>query len=135
MIFKSSHYIKIFLMRGHILSNVPSLPTERRPWYIRQRIDPAVNAYRFSQKNMPKNANHCFAQSDYQDTHIHRLRTPGEEIPFTAWPKIKSQSRIYRYGRSIFCLPHRPKISGFFDLCPHWVSVVRAYIHARAHAT
>ena len=26
---------------------------------------------------------------------------------------------------SIFCLPHRPKFSDFFDLCPHWVSVVR----------
>ena len=48
------------------------------------------------------------------------------QIAFTARPKIKSQSQIYRYGRSIFCLPHRPKISGFFDLCLHWVSVVRA---------
>ena len=55
----------------------------------------------------------------------HGLRTPGEEIAFTARPKIKSQSQIYRYGRSIFCLPHRPKISGFFDLCLHWLSVVR----------
>ena len=55
----------------------------------------------------------------------HGLRTPGEEIAFTARRKIKSQPQIYRYGRSIFCLPHRPKISGFFDLCLHWVSVVR----------
>ena len=55
----------------------------------------------------------------------HRLRTCGEEIAFTARPKIQSQSEIYRYGRSIFCLPHRPNISGFFDLCLHWVSVVR----------
>ena len=53
------------------------------------------------------------------------LRTPGEEIAFTARPKIKSQSQIFRYGRSIFCLPHRPKISDLFDLCLHWVSVVR----------
>ena len=30
-------------------------------------------------------------------------------------------------GQSIFCLPHRPKISGFFDLCIHWVSVVRGF--------
>ena len=29
---------------------------------------------------------------------------------------------IFRYGRSIFCLPHQ---SNFFDLCLHWVSVVR----------
>ena len=31
----------------------------------------------------------------------HGLRTPGEEITFTARPKIKSQSQIFRYGRSI----------------------------------
>ena len=55
----------------------------------------------------------------------HRLRTPGEEIAFTARPKIYSHSQIFRYGRSIFCLPHRPKFSDFFDFCLHWVSVVR----------
>ena len=55
----------------------------------------------------------------------HGLRTLGKEIAFTTRPKIKSQSQIYKYGRSIFCLPHRRKISGFFDLCLHWVSVVR----------
>ena len=33
---------------------------------------------------------------------VHGLRTPGEEIVFTARPKIKSQ--IFRYSRSIFCL-------------------------------
>ena len=59
-------------------------------------------------------------------TQYHGLRTHGEEITFTARPKIKSQSQIYRYGRSIFCLPHRPKISGFLDLSLHWVSVVCA---------
>jgi phosphatidylglycerophosphate synthase len=48
------------------------------------------------------------------------LRTPREEIAFTARPKIKSQSQIL----SIFCLPHWPKTSDFFDLCLHWVSVV-----------
>ena len=52
--------------------------------------------------------------------HNHGLRTPGEEIAITAWPKIHSQSQIFRYGRSIFCLPHQPKFSDFFDLigCP-----------------
>ena len=50
----------------------------------------------------------------------------SEEIAFTARPKIKSQSQIFRYCRSIFCLPHRPKFSDFFNLCLHWVSVVRA---------
>ena len=37
-----------------------------------------------------------------------------------------SQPQIFRYGQSIFCLPHRPKFSDFFDLFLHWVSVVRA---------
>ena len=46
--------------------------------------------------------------------YIHGLRTPGEEISFTAWPKIKSQ--IFRYSQSIFCLPHWPIISNLLDL-------------------
>ena len=57
----------------------------------------------------------------------HGLRTPSEEIAFNARPKIHSHSQIFRYGRSIFCLPHRPKFSDFFDLCLHWVSVLRGY--------
>ena len=50
---------------------------------------------------------------------------PREEIAFTAWPKIQSKAQIFRYGQSIFCLPHRPNFSDIFDLCLHWVSVVR----------
>ena len=57
---------------------------------------------------------------------IHGLRTPREELAFTARPKIHSHSQIFRYGRSIFCLPHLPKFSDIFDLSLHWVSVVRA---------
>ena len=53
------------------------------------------------------------------------VSTPREEIAFTARPKIRSQSQILRYGRSIFCLPHGPNFSDIFDLCLHWVSVVR----------
>ena len=55
----------------------------------------------------------------------HGLRTPTEEIAFTALPKILSHSQIFRYGQSIFCLPHRLNFSGILDLCLHWVSVVR----------
>ena len=55
----------------------------------------------------------------------HGLRMPWEKIAFTARPKIQSQSKIFRYDRRIFCLPHRPKISDFFDLWLHWMSVVR----------
>ena len=55
------------------------------------------------------------------------LRMPSEEIVFTAQPKIKSQSQIFRYGRSIFCLPHQPKFSDFFDFCnstiPWWPKI------------
>ena len=55
----------------------------------------------------------------------HGLRTPREEVAFTGRPKIESQSQIFSYGRSIFCLPHRPKFSDIFDEgILHWVSVV-----------
>ena len=56
----------------------------------------------------------------------HGLRTPREGKAFTARPKIHSHSKIFRYGRRNFCLPHRPNFSDIFDLCLHWVSVVRA---------
>ena len=59
----------------------------------------------------------------------HELRTLGEEIAFTERPKIHSHSQTFRSGWSIFCLPHRPKFSDFFDLCLHWVSVVRGQGH------
>jgi hypothetical protein len=56
----------------------------------------------------------------------HGLRTPREEVAFTVRPKIHSlHSQIFWYGRRIFCLPHRPNFSDIFDLCLHWVSVVR----------
>ena len=59
----------------------------------------------------------------------HGLRTPGQEITFTGRPKIHSHSQMFRYGRSIFCLPHGPKFSDFFGLYLHWVSVVRGTEH------
>ena len=61
-----------------------------------------------------------------RDAECHGLRKRSEEMAFTARPKINSQFQIFRYSRSIFCLPHRPTFSDFFDLCLHWVSVVRA---------
>ena len=36
---------------------------------------------------------------------------------------------IYLYCRSIFCLPHWPNFSDIFNLCLHWVSVVRGSPH------
>ena len=61
-------------------------------------------------------AKHFLENSNYRN---HRLRTPREEIAFTARPKIQSQSQIFRYGQSIFCLPHWPSFSDIFDLCLH----------------
>ena len=60
------------------------------------------------------------------------LRLPSVEIVFPTRPKIKPQSQIFRYGRSISYLPHRPKFSDFFDLCLHWESVVRGFTHTRS---
>ena len=65
------------------------------------------------------------AFSDPGEPLLHGLRTPREDIAFTVWPKIQSQSQIFRYDRSIFRLPHRPNFSDIFDLRLHWVSVVR----------
>ena len=59
---------------------------------------------------------------------FHGLWTPGEEIVFTARPKIHSHSQFFRYGRSIFCLPYLPNFSDIYDLCLHWVSVVHISI-------
>ena len=64
----------------------------------------------------------------------HGLRTPREEIAFTAWPKIHSHSQFFRYGRSIFCLPRRLNFSDIFDLFLHWVSVVFGWSLVCAHA-
>ena len=62
-------------------------------------------------------------QGSFHDS-MHGLQTPREEIAFTARPKIQSQSQIFRYGGSIFCLPHRPIFSDIFNFCLHWVPVV-----------
>ena len=41
---------------------------------------------------------------------LHGLRSLSEEIAFTARLKINSHSQMLWYSRSIFCLPHRPKL-------------------------
>ena len=70
-----------------------------------------------------------FLQLHY-DFHMHGLRTPREEMTFTARPKIKSQSQILGTAEAYFCLPHRPNFSDFFYLCRHWVSVVRVHMYS-----
>ena len=73
-------------------------------------------------------AQHEKEQREVSHIHIHGLRTPNEEIAFTA-RQIKFKSQIFRYGLNISCLPKRPKISDFFNLCLYWVSVVRDHIY------
>ena len=55
---------------------------------------------------------------------LHGLRTPRDEIAFTARRKFTLTPKFLgKYGRSIFCLPHQPNFSDIFDLCLHWVSI------------
>ena len=54
---------------------------------------------------------------------FHELQIPRENKAFAAWQKIHSNSQIFRYSWSIFCLPYRPNFSGIFDLCLNWVSI------------
>ena len=66
-------------------------------------------------------------------TRVHGLRTPREEKAFTARPKIQFQSQIFRYGRSIFCLPHQPNFCRYFWLMPSLgVRSPCAYINYKA---
>ena len=62
------------------------------------------------------------------NVHCNHTWTTDYRRPVRKLPSL--HSKIFRYGRSIFCLPHQPKISDFFDLCLHWVSVVRATARA-----
>ena len=57
---------------------------------------------------------------------LHSLPSRTSRYPrFTAWPKIQSQSQIFRHSQRIFCLPHRTKFSDIFGLCLYCVSIVR----------
>ena len=47
---------------------------------------------------------------------------------FYCTPKIPSRYQIFRYSRSIFCLPHRSKLSDIFNFDLHRVSVVRGLV-------
>ena len=54
--------------------------------------------------------------------------------PERKWPSLHGRNftpKIFRYSRSIFCLPHRPNFSDIFDLCLHWVSIVRDFCYAQ----
>ena len=53
----------------------------------------------------------------------HGLQMPCEEIAFTARPQIKSQSQVRPKHILSAASAH---IFSFFDICFHWVSVVRS---------
>ena len=53
-----------------------------------------------------------------------KLGIGGNCLHLKAENPLPLHSQIFRYCKSIFCLPHQP-ISDFFDLRPYWVSVVR----------
>ena len=55
----------------------------------------------------------------------HRLQTPSKESPSLHGRKSNLNPKLY--CRSILRLPHRLKISIFFNLCLHWVSVVHGF--------
>ena len=65
----------------------------------------------------------------YANEAKHKLRTPKEEIAFTARQKIYSHSQFFWYGRSIFWLPHRPNLSDIFDFCLYSFSIDREAKH------
>ena len=48
---------------------------------------------------------------------------PVNSIDHLHSQKFQSQSQIFRYSQSLFCLPHQRNFSDIFDLCLHWVSV------------
>ena len=103
---------------------------EQKRGYFTDRPTRATRTGAFCTQKAHLKARKLQGYKEYQeclsilDTLIHGLRSPREEIAFTARPKIQSQSQIFRCGQSIFCLPHRPNFSDFFDLCLHWVSIV-----------
>ena len=58
----------------------------------------------------------------------HGLRTPGEEIAFTARPKFTPTPKFLGTAEAYFVCHIGPSFQNFFDLCLHWVSVVRVIL-------
>ena len=65
----------------------------------------------------------CYSDTDYggPERKLPSLNSQQSTLTGTC------HSQILRYDQSIFCLPHRPKFSYFFDICLHWVSLVRVF--------
>ena len=71
--------------------------------------------------------------ASYLNIHIWTGKDYGrpKKIAITAQSKIQSQSQIFRFGQSIFCLPHRPNFCRYLWFVPSlgvrspWCNVCR----------
>ena len=52
---------------------------------------------------------------------------PETKRPSLHSQKLNPNPKFLGTAKAYFCLPHRPNLSDFFDLCRHWLSVVRGY--------
>ena len=64
----------------------------------------------------------------FKTEHLYLNTRTRDEITFTAQPKIQSQPQLFRYGRSIFCLPHWPTFSDIFSLCLNIYSFIPFFL-------
>ena len=64
----------------------------------------------------------------FKTEHLYLNTRTRDEITFTAQPKIQFQPQLFRYGRSIFCLPHWPTFSDIFSLCLNIYSFIPFFL-------
>ena len=92
----------------------------------------------------PWMAAHCLSGKSGQNQELskswveNRNRNPERSESKDSKGKVDSYdgcNSIFRYDRSIFCLPHWPNFSDIFDLCIHWVSVVRGSVHCESQCS
>ena len=138
----------------HLIQSRISIMTIIRNWYMKPLFMKIIglllifNTQSTHEKNIwhgkgKKNIEHVIHMCPFEPSNkfmfhfsivkrgSHGLRTPRDKIAFTARPKIQSQSQIFRYGRSIFFLPHRPNFSDIFDLCLRPQFVLQLIIQRR----
>ena len=53
------------------------------------------------------------------------------EMAYKTWPRITPQSQMFNVAEAYLSATFNPDISNFFDLCLHWMSLVRglSYLH------
>ena len=60
-------------------------------------------------------------------------RRPVRKSTSLHCPKSTPTAKFLGTAEAYFCLPHQLKFSDFFDLCLHWVSIVRDLAHLCAN--